>query len=639
MNFLPQLLRRASIVFLLVACFLTLAVFFHFYVEGKSTEEFETYIPSTRVAQHQSIARIIISGEQNRTEPAFEFALPECTDRQLFLLRNQVGTLASLSDLRLIDDLLVRAYQGMNSHRRASCREFVVAVDRIFRILSLSENRGYGDKIDRLIVQSLTEDVSWLRSLPCLYSGISEQLTLIRGPVSACRRNGNSLSVNASFASIKQLSDIAYQRYINEPAIKQSLLGRTTVTLKLDPLIQGVLNDVADCFRHSRNCHPKILPLLTDLRGASIVITDPRDGGILGTLCIGAECRKSDRKQFDHYAALMLEAPMASTAKLFYALAFGQDSKVSYRELELQIKTSGQLDPLALKRNEWWEKTAICDSSSQVDCRRAERAQQIASDLFFNGACNPLTNNCGRISVMPYESRYFASMGRFVALRDIVSQRSQMPFISWDSYDSIRRGNLAANKFDGVSYSNTSFAVQSVIGAGDNRISALGLAMLSGNIYLLSRGQASRPPHLLIDMDKDNRRGDFSVSSRMQRSASVVYSGMTRAMVPAESGWTGDGTGHRAFLEAFERPCGADCAIAGKTGTVTSKDPNFPGTTLFTSVANLEKLGRSINQSRDSPKLVALGAIAIPSDSGGVNSGHLASRLALRIIRVIVEGP
>jgi hypothetical protein len=638
MTFLPQLLRRASMVSLIVASLLVLAVFYNFYARGKSAEEFETYIPSARVAQHRAIAKVFVSPDESQVEGAVKFGFPECSDRQLELLKNQLAKLPSSSSYGVKEDLIARAYEGMNSYRRANCREFVFAVDRVLRILSLSQNKLHVDTVDRLIVQSLTEDVAWLRSLPCLYGRPSAQPSLIRGPLSACYREGVALSVDASLISIKRLAGIAYQRYVNEPAIKQPLLRRSAVLLQLDPHIQQVLNDIADCFRQSSNCHPKIRPLLTDLQGATVVVTNPSNGGILGLLCVGPKCTKNDLEQFDHYAALMLEAPMASTAKLFYALAFAQDSKVSHRELELQIKTSGQLDPLALKRNEWWEKTAICDSSSQADCRRAARAQQTATDLFFNIACNPLKDSCGRIGVMPRESRHFASMGRFAALTDMAAYRSKTPFIPWVAYDSIRQGKLSASKFDSVSYSNTSSAVQSVIGSGDNRISALGLAMLSANVYQLSRGSGPRRPNLLVDIDQASHGGDLLVSSSLRRAATVVYSGMTRAMVSSEPGWTGDGTGHRAFLEAFERSCGTDCAIAGKTGTVTLKDPNFPGTTLFTSVANLGELGRGPDHSQDEPNLIALGVIAFPVDPSRVNSGHLASRLALRIVRVLVDG-
>ena len=33
-----------------------------------------------------------------------------------------------------------------------------------------------------------------------------------------------------------------------------------------------------------------------------------------------------------------------------------------------QIKTSGQNDLRLGKRNEWWEKTAICDEQINADC-------------------------------------------------------------------------------------------------------------------------------------------------------------------------------------------------------------------------------------------------------------------------------
>ena len=59
------------------------------------------------------------------------------------------------------------------------------------------------------------------------------------------------------------------------------------------------------------------------------------------------------------------------------------------------------------------------------------------------------------------------------------------PFMGWNDYDSIRQGKEKSTSYKLLE--STSLLVQSVIGAGNNRITSLGLAMLTSGIYQSSQ--------------------------------------------------------------------------------------------------------------------------------------------------------
>ena len=62
-------------------------------------------------------------------------------------------------------------------------------------------------------------------------------------------------------------------------------------------------------------------------------------------------------------ATLTVRSPPASISKIFFGLGIASEGKVDSFELTNQLKTSGSDENLSGKRNEWWERAAICDDS------------------------------------------------------------------------------------------------------------------------------------------------------------------------------------------------------------------------------------------------------------------------------------
>ena len=78
---------------------------------------------------------------------------------------------------------------------------------------------------------------------------------------------------------------------------------------------------------------------------------------------MGAFCQKDGLDQFGNLAALRVDSPFASISKVFFGLGIASDPDVNTEELMNQLKTSGSERNVSGKRNEWWERQAICDKS------------------------------------------------------------------------------------------------------------------------------------------------------------------------------------------------------------------------------------------------------------------------------------
>ena len=99
------------------------------------------------------------------------------------------------------------------------------------------------------------------------------------------------------------------------------------------------------------------------LEGLSVVLIDPLTSGILGIKCLGSFCSANGMEQLGDLATLMVRSPPASISKIFFGLGIASEGKIDSAELTNQLKTSGSNDNPSGKRNEWWEKRAICDGS------------------------------------------------------------------------------------------------------------------------------------------------------------------------------------------------------------------------------------------------------------------------------------
>jgi hypothetical protein len=86
-----------------------------------------------------------------------------------------------------------------------------------------------------------------------------------------------------------------------------------------------------------------------------------------------------------------------------------------------------------------------------------------------------------------------------------------------------------------------------------------------------------------------------------------------------------------AFQREFKRACTEDCGIWAKTGTVSQKDRNFAGATLFTGIIDLPRLQqwRYKNDTPTTGRRIAMGVIVHPTAPG--HSVHLAGEMAMQL--------
>jgi hypothetical protein len=361
-------------------------------------------------------------------------------------------------------------------------------------------------------------------------------------------------------------------------------------------------------------------------------------------------------------AAALIEAPPASVAKLFFSLALAETGAPP-RDLLLQIKTSGQLDATVVKRNEWWERAALCDLQNRPagaephSCGVPARAMALAERFFWNAQCASDPAACGRVGLSPVSQGLPGFIGLFRPLAGATQAAragaARRVYLNWNDYNRIR--TAGGRTQIGAPYQEASSAVQAVLGAAESRSSALGLASLASGLYLTSQGQPSQIPTLLFDTQDVGQRpalpsresAEAAVASRAARearslavAARLVRQGLTKVMTPAEPGWPGDGTAHPAFRASFGRSCPVDCPLEGKTGTVSMRDPRYAGTTTFMGLVDLPRLqqllGSQAGALADVPSALALGVIVFSPDQVDPARGHAASQLAMRVLRDLV---
>jgi hypothetical protein len=306
--------------------------------------------------------------------------------------------------------------------------------------------------------------------------------------------------------------------------------------------------------------------------------------------------------------------------------------------LALQIKTSGELGDQVSKRNEWWERQAICDpKKTGVSCPVTKDVIDYSRAIGWNQECSSKASLlCGTSNIYDVLglSKFSPTSGRALINADkkgyyFNEKLLNHPAIPWDEYEAIRSGKISSKDHKGLE--STSMLVQSVIGAGDNRVTSLGLAMLASGIYQsailgkisdarLFKIESSSPPY----------------STTSSPAAQNILQGMQKVMTAPEPGWQGEGTSYSAFKFAFGTHCGANCPIYGKTGTVSSKDKSHAGSTLFTAIVKEKELKSSfaVKSSNNNHRTLSIGVICKPNKK---NVGHQASKLGLLITKEIIN--
>ncbi|MFZ9734624.1 MAG: hypothetical protein ACO3B4_06220 [Burkholderiaceae bacterium] len=659
MTFSRQLLRSLFLLLGLLALVLVLVVVSQrAVVQNASLVAQDVFVPATRVERLTVIARTLsvplVSGSL-ASDVSFEQA---CTERQAQLLTGRVAAqlgLASAADAR---QRLGAAFSSAQAVAAVGCRGFLAEVDLVLRNPTLL-SAGQAASLPSRITQTLTERVSWNSVPPCLYLEANGKPFYLRGPQGYClatdgiRRPGLASQVSLP-ASVRQLGNLAYSRLLDPQSMSGSVADARRFAMTLHQDVSGQLDRYAGCWSAGSDCpiEGAVTPL-SGTQGATVVVMDAQTGAVLGMQCFGAICASDRLFATEPLAPALIEAPPASAAKLFFSLALAE-AAAPPKDLLLQIKTSGQLDPTAVKRNEWWERSAICDLQARPlgaaphACTIADRAMRIAETLGWNSRCLDAPSRCGVVSLAPELAMLPGFMGLIQTVsasntQDLGGATSPMPerrYLNWNDYNRIRVAGGVTQI--GLPYREASAAVQSVLGAAEARTSALGLAGLASGLYRLSQGRPPSMP-LVIKPLAASVSGASAQPARQAQSlaaaARLVRQGMAKVVSPAEPGWLGDGTAHRAFLASFGRPCSAGCPVEGKTGTVSARDPRFAGTTTFTGLVELPRLrgllGLAMPSVNHLPPVLALGVIVFSADRSQPMAGHAASHLAMHLIRDI----
>lgn len=580
--------------------------------------------PVDRIAQVLAVTSSLATDKALDAPVKTTHKLP-CEGRPLAVLKVRLMSSLGLTQNEANERILL-ATQATD--RWSDCSGFLQAFQSAIQLTARTSVPSALTSIT--VTQQLSEDVTWSRTSPCFLGYSAGQTLLLSGNPLNCGKPQELTSLSALG------SDTSYSRLANGVAKASSMaavtgklshVGASTFTLNAQMQQRfdawSACLDTPPCTQH---------PELQKLRDVSVVIIDAASGSILATWCHGKTCQKAAAAGPGAIAATLLEAPPASTAKLLFALGLAAHGRVDPQMLQNQIKTSGQNDTRVSKRNEWWEKQAICDSDKNHRCDVPSQTRVISDAFGFNRQCQSAGPNCGRIGLVSANmvSLVPGLMGR-LAIAANIERPPKM--IDWENYDHIRQGKKKPDS--GSAYTATSMAIQAVIGAGDSRVSALGLAALPMQIWRLAHDKKPVLPFVMAPPD-DSVLLPASPKD-WSRAAKTVLGGMRQAVEPAKADWQGAGTISAAFINEMKKPCMRHCGVWGKTGTVSQKDPGFAGSSLFAGLVDTLEFS---NWRGDVPSfplvhgIFSIGVIAIPEK--GSPPFHAASHTAMAVLNQIL---
>ncbi len=581
--------------------------------------------PGRKIAQLNAMAKAL-QDAQSPDAPAVN-PKPQpiaCDARGMAILKIRVMESFALSPDQA-DQLIGRMHDRIDFSQR--CTEWVDNMQTLAKYQSGHAQTVRSVPLAQPFDEALSEQVSWTRRLPCLFYSIGPQLGLAAGNPVQCFREQLVFSTPPRdiHNGMQQAIGLSKSLLANANTSAFLSLNQRDLLLTLDDKMQPVLDGMSRCLTQPDSCPRSVR--LPALKHVSAVIMDVQSGDILATLCWSGPCDKL--KAMGPLGALLIETPPASTAKLLHAMVLAQGGTVDGLMLQRQIKTSGQeINSVVSKRNEWWEKQAICDARSGP-CQHPRLVEEMAEQLGWGTDCRPADIQCGRLGLLR-ETDSMIFSGFIGRLKVTNPQAKASTMMDWKDYDQIRQGKKKSPA--STSYFNTALAVQSAIGAGDSRTSALGLAHLSSHIARMAQGQPPQRPALIRPLTNGTIAIRGSEPSAAQRNtAMTVMGGMRKVLEPAEAGWSGSGTVAGAFQREFKRTCAEDCGIWAKTGTVSQQDRGFAGATLFSGIIDLPRLQqwRYKNDTPTTGRRIAIGVIVHPKAPG--HSVHLAGEMAMQL--------
>ena len=522
-----------------------------------------------------------------------------------------------------------------------------------------------GDELEirKTVKTFLTENLSWHDKGLCIYHKLlSEDLVYLAGPVKKCIIERDNIYLAYNFPELDNLIDNAMRlrettriKNTNKNILKKVENKDFDYILTLDPKIQTSLNSLEKCFERSELCKLENFSL-DRLEGISIVLIDPLTSGILGIKCLGSFCLENGMERLGDLATLIVRSPPASISKIFFGLGIASEEKVDSFELTSQLKTSGSNENLSGKRNEWWERAAICDDSEEkTTCMTLVYTSYFANMLGFSTTC---TNNlvfgttekfyqavdpsCGRVSIIAEGHEietYISPFLGYLPIQDslYLNERGIAEFLSWDKYNKYRDDSNASVVGNDRRLGNTSQIIQTSIGGGNSRVSALGVASTIANLSQMKNKMYPKLPFLL---KKNNNRPlrymkENFIPEEDSNAAQMVLDGLEKTLLPETADWKGSGTASSAFTRTFDKICRHSCPVKGKTGTVSFKDKNHKGKTLFGGLTNIKQLADLIdgNVKIHGYKNVAIGVIV--SEKGTSDVTNRAADIHMKLLKYI----
>ncbi len=614
--------KRMRIAILALLVILLLAIGLHHF-KNNEDESNGIFIPISLINQVKETIEFI----KNYDTDKIKVEKFPCSDRQRLILSefiNEKLMIGTDKSGELIDsiwhNLEIKAHSP-------SCKTFPQVVKNTYKILNDTDPNL--TDLSRVVKERFVENVSWEKSIFCIYGKDKGGFYLAHGNYSQCNHqkfdnSGNSPQRNLIRRDLKPLISLSK----NQGQLPKE---QPPLYLTIDADIHYKIQQLLIC--NELNCPEKIKKIVNQLDFLTITIMDADSGEILAVGCRGNKCDAADNKDLGLLKGANIEAPPASTAKLFFGMALAKNNANLRNELSFQIKTSGQLDQKVTKRNEWWEKEAICSAKNQNNCVIPLMAEDFSKIIGWNQYCTDKSNlECGKSSILqPLGiNKYSPQAGRFLTQSNKNGPYLNFNFLKgkymdWHSYDDFRLGKRQPS-LPGL-LEKTSLVVQSVIGAGDNRTSSLGLAMLSAGLFESSQKGFISEAKLFKNTN--------TIKVELNKSiASAVLNGMQKVTMPREKSWVGDGTANSAYINAFGEPCKENCPIYSKTGTVSQQDKVYAGTSLFTALALSEDLKRAHGKSSShTDRNLAIGVISKPKHKV---SEHFASKLGMLVIKEIV---
>jgi hypothetical protein len=572
----------------------------------------------------QKIRQIITAGTaiqtlQSQAQPAAQPVTPPCDGRSLKVLQTNLMAAFDQDAASAERQIQLAASENIWSN----CQHFSQAFQEAIHMTNA------GNFSPALVKEALTEDVTWTRRVPCLLGGSPDQPLFLAGHPLQCRLQMrlNSISTHPVTSSFRQLAS-----GIANTATMAAISGRWSATkpqwISLQPVLQTKLDEWTVCIKN-QSC-PNT-PELLHLRNVALVVLDVKSGAVLATWCHGKACKRAQQQGPGVLPATLIEVPPASTAKLLFAMTIAANDQLEPLVLQRQIKTSGQDDSGVSKRNEWWEKQAVCANTPNRRCLLPVKTRELAEAFGWNAHCTPSNPGCGRWGLLAFDRTELipGQVGR-LALNSLPVQGAVM--LDWKLYEDIRQGKRKPQGTD--SYTSTSLAIQAVIGAGDSRISALGLASLPMQIWRTAQGMPATLPSLLTSPAPVNLP---VLGGEWANAASIVLAGMRKVVQPPEPGWQGAGTAVPAWTREMKQPCIMPCGVWAKTGTVGKSDKVFGGTTTFSALVDVQEWSQWSGQNPSDMlknRILAIGVVAMPEAQAP--RVHAASFLGLAAIRQLL---